>query len=198
MEDNVKRPFYTTIFAVAITRHGAKIGNFLETVALCRNFCKIDEKKEQQEIIQTMNILFFLTPKEDVAHVDEDDTMRQVLEKMEHHGYTAIPLLSREGKYIGTITEGDLLWFLKDRNFPDLKLLEDMPITSIQRRRDNEAVKIDESMEDLFGKVMNQNFVPVVDDKRVFIGIVTRKDILAYLGKKAAAQENGARGMDQA
>ena len=84
-------------------------------------------KKEQQEIIQIMNILFFLTPKEDVAHVDEDDTMRQVLEKMEHHGYTAIPLLSREGKYIGTITEGDLLWFLKDRNFPDLKLLEDMP-----------------------------------------------------------------------
>ncbi len=79
--------------------------------------------------------IIFLTPKEDVAHVDEDDTMRQVLEKMEHHGYTAIPLLSREGKYIGTITEGDLLWFLKDRNFPDLKLLEDMPITSIQRRR---------------------------------------------------------------
>lgn len=84
--------------------------------------------------------------------------------------------------------EGDLLWFLKDRNFPDLKLLEDMPITSIERRRDNKAVKIDESMENLFDKVMNQNFVPVVDDKKVFIGIVTRKDVLAYLGKKAAAQ----------
>ena len=135
-----------------------------------------------------MNILFFLTPKEDVAHVEETDTKRQVLEKMEHHGYTAIPLLGVEGKYIGTITEGDLLWFLKDRNFPDLKLLEDMPITSIERRRDNKAVKIDESMENLFDKVMNQNFVPVVDDKRVFIGIVTRKDVLAYLGKKAAAQ----------
>ena len=135
-----------------------------------------------------MNILFLLKQKEDVAHVEETDTMRQVLEKMEHHGYTAIPLLSVEGKYIGTITEGDLLWFLKDRNFPDLKLLEDMPITSIERRRDNKAVKIDESMENLFDKVMNQNFVPVVDDKKVFIGIVTRKDVLAYLGKKAAAQ----------
>ena len=135
-----------------------------------------------------MNILFFLTPKEDVAHVEEKHKMRQVLEKMEHHGYTAIPLLGVEGKYIGTITEGDLLWFLKDRNFPDLKLLEDMPITSIERRRDNKAVKIDESMENLFDKVMNQNFVPVVDDKKVFIGIVTRKDVLAYLGKKAAAQ----------
>ena len=132
-----------------------------------------------------MNILFFLTPKENVSHVEEDDTFRQALEKMEHHGYTAIPLLGVEGKYIGTITEGDLLWFLKDRNFPDLKLLEDMPITSIERRRDNQAVKIDESMENLFDKVMNQNFVPVVDDKKVFIGIVTRKDVLAYLGKLA-------------
>lgn len=131
-----------------------------------------------------MNILFFLTPKEEVAHVEEDDTLRQVLEKMEHHGYTAIPLLTKSGRYIGTITEGDLLWFLKDRNFPDLKLLEEMPITSIERRRDNQAVCIQESMEDLFEKVTNQNFVPVVDDKKVFIGIVTRKDILLYLAKK--------------
>ena len=131
-----------------------------------------------------MNILFFLTPKEDVAHVEETDTMRQVLEKMEHHGYTAIPLLGVEGKYIGTITEGDLLWFLKDRNFPDLKLLEDMPITSIERRRDNKAVKIDESMENLFDKVMNQNFVPVIDDQDHFIGIVTRKEIIKYCYKE--------------
>ena len=139
-----------------------------------------------------MNILFFLTPKEDVAHVEETDTMRQVLEKMEHHGYTAIPLLGVEGKYIGTITEGDLLLFLKDRNFPDLKLLEDMPITSIERRRDNQAVKIDESMENLFDKVMNQNFVPVVDDQGFFIGIITRKEIIKYCYKelkKYAASE---------
>lgn len=133
-----------------------------------------------------MNILFFLTPKEDVATVLETDTLRQVLEKMEHHGYTAIPLLSKDGKYIGTITEGDLLWFLKDRNFPELKLLEDMPITSIERRRDNTEVRIQETMEDLFVKVTNQNFVPVVDDKRIFIGIVTRKDVLLYLAKKVS------------
>lgn len=136
-----------------------------------------------------MNILFFLTPKEDVSHVEETDTLRQVLEKMEHHGYTAIPLLSKDGKYIGTITEGDLLWFLKDRNFPDLKMLEDMPILSIERRRDNTAVNIQESMEDLFDKVTNQNFVPVVDDKKVFIGIVIRKDILLYLAKKLKASQ---------
>ena len=135
-----------------------------------------------------MNILFFLTPKNEVAYIHDTDSLRQALEKMEHYGYSAVPIISEDGQYVGTLTEGDLLWFLKDRNFPDLKLLEDMPITSIERRRDNQAVKIDESMENLFDKVMNQNFVPVVDDKKVFIGIVTRKDVLAYLGKKAAAQ----------
>lgn len=138
-----------------------------------------------------MNILFFLTPKEEVAYIEEDDTLRQVLEKMEHHGYTAIPLLSKDGTYIGTITEGDLLWFLKDRNFPELKQLEDMAITAITRHRDNMAVDIQESMESLFDKVTNQNFVPVVDDKNVFIGIVTRKDVLLYLAKKASEVRKG-------
>lgn len=131
-----------------------------------------------------MNILFFLTPKKDVAFVEDTDNLRQILEKMQYHGYTAIPLLTESGRYIGTITEGDLLWFLKDRNFPELEQLEQMPITAITRRRDNQAVHIEESMENLFEKVLNQNFVPVVDDNNVFIGIITRKDILQYLAKR--------------
>ena len=68
-----------------------------------------------------MNILFFLTPKENVAHLDDDDTLRQALEKMEHHGYSAIPMLSKDGKYKGTIKEGDILWYIKDNDFPSLK-----------------------------------------------------------------------------
>ena len=122
-----------------------------------------------------MNILFFLTPKEEVAHVEEDDTLRQVVEKLEYHGYSAIPLLALDGKYIGTITGGDLLWEMKEKDFPDVH---------VKRRRDNEAVKISESMEDLFEKITNQNFVPVVDDNGIFIGIVTRKDVLLYLAGK--------------
>lgn len=131
-----------------------------------------------------MNILFFLTPKEDVAYVSEADSLRQVLEKMENHGYTAVPLLSKDGKYIGTITEGDLLWAMKDMRFPAEKELEKVRITSVKRRRDNQAVNIMANMEDILEKVTNQNFVPVVDDNRVFIGIVTRKDILLFLAEK--------------
>ena len=68
-----------------------------------------------------MNILFFLTPKSDVAYISEDDTLRQALEKMEHHKYSAVPIVSRTGRYVGTLTEGDLLWGIKNQFNLDLK-----------------------------------------------------------------------------
>ena len=128
-----------------------------------------------------MNILFFLTPKSEVAYVQEDDTLRQALEKMEHHGYAAVPLLSVDGKYIGTITDGDMLWGLKKRNFPGLRQMEEIPVMKIRRNHDNRPVHINEDMEQLLEKVTVQNFVPVVDDGKVFIGIVTRRDVIRYL-----------------
>lgn len=132
-----------------------------------------------------MNILFFLTPKKEVAYIYDDDTLRQTLEKMEHHRYTAIPVIDHmNGKYIGTITEGDLLWDVKERYDLTLKAAEDVPIYSIKRNRDNEPVEADADIEDLINKVMNQNFVPVIDDNQCFIGIITRKDVIQYLTEK--------------
>ena len=128
-----------------------------------------------------MNILFFLTPKSDVAYVEEDDSLRQVLEKMEHHGYAAVPLLSSEGRYIGTIPEGDVLWKLKKEGFPELHEMEEISVMEMIRNRDNKPVHVNVDMEGLLDKVMHQNFVPVVDDDKVFIGIVTRKDVIQYL-----------------
>ena len=45
-----------------------------------------------------MNIAFLLQPKSDTAFLYDDFTLRQGLEKMRHHGYTAIPVIDREGK----------------------------------------------------------------------------------------------------
>lgn len=131
-----------------------------------------------------MNILFFLTPKSDVAFIYEDETLRQALEKMEHHKYSAIPIISMKGKYIGTITEGDMLWGIKNKFNLSLKEAERVPVTVIDRRQDNRPVSASSNMEDLIDKALNQNFVPVVDDQKNFIGIITRKDILKYFYKK--------------
>ena len=128
-----------------------------------------------------MNILFFLTPKEDVAYIQETDTLRQAMEKMEHRGYTAIPMLTEDGKYVGTVTEGDILWHLKRQGFPNLDTLEHSRVSEVKRRREVRAVSVSESMESLLERVLEQNYVPVIDDKQIFIGIVTRRDVIRHL-----------------
>ena len=136
-----------------------------------------------------MNILFFLTPKSEVAYIHDDESLRQVLEKMEYHKYSAVPIISRQGTYVGTITEGDLLWYIKNQLDLNLQEARRILITNVPRRSDNTPVSIDSNMEDLLDKGMKQNFVPVLDDKRSFIGIVTRKDIMKYFADKMKKAE---------
>ena len=133
-----------------------------------------------------MNILFFLTPKSDVAYIFEDETLRQTVEKMEHRKFSCIPILNKEGKYTGTISEGDLLWRIKrlNINITDLKQMEDVSIMAIPRRATYKPVHADADMENLLDRAINQNYVPVIDDKGSFIGIITRKEIIKYCYKE--------------
>ena len=126
------------------------------------------------------NILFFLLPKAMCAYLDEESTIRQAIEKMEAAGYSSIPILNRRGEYRGTLTEGDLLWALKYLCFMDMRQAELHRISEISRRKDNVPVRVTTSMHDLIDRASTQNFVPVVDDKDAFIGIVTRRSIIQY------------------
>ena len=126
-----------------------------------------------------MNILFFLTPKSDVAYIYNDFTVRQAIEKIKHYGYSAIPMIDCEGRYIGTVTEGDLLWYLLEQD-DNVHLAEVNKIGDINRRTIHRAVNANMNIESLVKLIMNQNFVPVVDDRERFIGIVTRKAIVQY------------------
>lgn len=132
-----------------------------------------------------MNILFFLTPKCDVAYVKEEDSLRNTLEKMEFHRYSAIPVLSKDGKFAGTLTEGDLLWEIKNQLNLDLKEAEKVLVKDIPMRKHFEEVGINSSMEGLVARSLTQNFVPVVDDLGHFIGIVKRRDLMDYLYRHA-------------
>ncbi|BFH18098.1 CBS domain-containing protein [Paenibacillus melissococcoides] len=128
-----------------------------------------------------MNIAFFLTPKHEVVCLTVSATLRQTLEKMEHHRYTAVPILNDEGEFVGTVTEGDLLWHMKNSNgsitFENASrfLLKDVPLNVRHK-----TVRIDSNMEDLINLAKVQNFVPVVDDMNRFIGIVRRSQIIEY------------------
>ena len=135
------------------------------------------------------NILFFLTPKAMCAYLYDDCTIRQAIEKMEVAGYTAIPILNRQGEYRGTLTEGDLLWAVKNMCNMDMRQAECRRIMEIPRRKDNIPVRITASMFDLIERASNQNFVPVIDDYGAFIGLITRKAIIKYCQDKMFAQD---------
>ena len=135
------------------------------------------------------NILFFLTPKALCAFLYDDFTVRQALEKMESAGYSALPILNSRGEYRGTLTEGDLLWAVKNLCNMDLRQTETSKIMDISRRKDNVPVRVTTSMQDLVERASHQNFVPVVDDKDTFIGIVTRRAIIKYCQQALFAEE---------
>ena len=125
-----------------------------------------------------MNILSLLKYKGSVAYLFDDNTLRQGLEKMRYHGYTAIPVITRDGIYKGTVSEGDFLWHCVDSGKYDIKEQEIFTVDDIIRPDWNPPAKISISIEDLVNMVMDQNFVPMIDDRGVFIGIITRKDII--------------------
>lgn len=140
-----------------------------------------------------MNIAYFLHPKQTVAYLYEDSTLRQGLEKLRHHGYSAVPVVTRQGRYVGTVSEGDFLWrLLPEKGAPcpcSIKELERLHIRDILKKDSYPPVPITVSIEELVTSAMNQNFIPVVDDLNNFIGIVTRRDIIRRLAEETGESD---------
>ncbi len=127
-----------------------------------------------------MQVAFFLIPKSEIVWLPENSTLRQAMERMERHGYNAVPVLDGEGKYAFTITTADMLWAIKNTPEYIFKDSEQIRLRDIHRRKEVQAVNIGETMSNLLLRATEQNFIPVVDDFGTFIGIVRRREIMEY------------------
>lgn len=126
-----------------------------------------------------MNIISLLIPKENAAYIYDNCTVKQGLEDMKIHGYTAIPVLTKDGQYAGTVSEGDFLWNLLDSE--NREETEDMLISEIIRPEFNPSANIYTTTDELLQRAVQQSFIPVTDDRGYFIGIVTRQKIILTL-----------------
>lgn len=139
-----------------------------------------------------MNILFFLTPKNEVDCVFDTDTMYEAIQRMKNRQFSTIPIISREtGRYVGTLSEGDILWDFERNDQLSDSYSRQRPVMKLKRKRTYRPVNANADIEELFNAAKTQNFVPVVDDTGVFIGIVTRKSIMQYLINYARRLEQG-------
>jgi len=136
-----------------------------------------------------VNIASLLLPKAEVVYVRDDMTLRQGLEKLRRSGFTAIPVIDVEDRYVGVISEGDFLWniiaFNDSLDTITKKSLERMTVRDILQGGKVKAACIDTAMEELLKRAQTQNFVPVIDDRSVFIGIVKRSDIIRCFCEKS-------------
>ena len=137
-----------------------------------------------------MNIAFFTRPKQEITYLYNYCTVRQALEKMHNSSYTAVPVVDREGHYVGTVSEGDLLWFIVkgeggEPHTMAIESLEDFKLTDVKLNKfKNQPISINSAIEDLIIRSMETNFVPIVDDRGIFIGIVTRRSIIKHYYEK--------------
>ena len=136
-----------------------------------------------------MNIAKFLTPKASSIYLLDSQTVRQGLEKFKYHGYTAIPVLTVSGEFYGCVSEGDFLRHLLQTGTVDLKVHERYKIREIMRQDFCPPLTIVASLEDVLEQIQKQNFVPIVDDRNCFCGIVTRRDVIKYLAELAFQKE---------
>ena len=143
-----------------------------------------------------MNVPMLLSPKSEVRFLLDSYSLRQGLETMRAHGYTALPVIDKDGKYVGSVNEGDFLWYIVDSDIHGdiVRSLESRRIREIIRPTLAPPVNIDADMDTLVGRSMAQNFVPVIDDRGTFIGIVTRRSVIGMLKKEAAKFATNANG----
>jgi len=140
-----------------------------------------------------MNVLMLLKPKSEVAYLLDTCTMRQGLEKMRSNRYTAIPVITKDGLYVGTVSEGDFLWHIVGKvgegglKTDTMRNCESYSVKQILREDWNPAVTVDVTVDELVRRAAQQNFVPVTDDRGYFIGIVTRKDIITRMVRPETA-----------
>ncbi len=128
-----------------------------------------------------MNILSYLTPKSATFFLDNNATVRQALEKFDIHKFSIVPLIDENGKFVSTISEGDLLRFIKNNCNFDIKMAENTRISAIEKYRPYKALKISTPKEEIIRLSLEQNFVPIIDDRGAYIGIIKRKTIIDHL-----------------
>ena len=130
------------------------------------------------------SIISLLTPKKLTFYLDENSTIRQALEKFDVHKFSVVPIINKDGKYCGTLSEGDILRFIKNVANFNMKIAENVLIKDIDHYRPYQALRIDALILEVFTLSLEQNFIPIIDDNDIYIGIIKRKEVIRELGDK--------------
>lgn len=129
-----------------------------------------------------MNIFSILIPKHTLTYLNANDPLDQAVAFLLGATYTAIPVVDDQGRYVGIASEGDFLRAVMEHGRENLAKYKVADIVNKDEgAKVLNTVEKDEIMERILDRILDRNFLCVVDDRDCFIGIITRKSIILYL-----------------
>lgn len=119
----------------------------------------------------------FVIPGHQVATVRAENTCLHALMVLNSVGYSAIPVLDRDGRVAGQISSPMIFSGIKDELNYNWDQLSERRVSEVLS---TELGVIDQNfeLEDVLHMLVDNSFICVVDDEGFFRGIVTRKQLL--------------------
>lgn len=128
-----------------------------------------------------LNILSLIKPKSTVRYLKTDFFLKKAIEVLSESGFTTLPVVDEDGIYLGTVSDGDVLWYINEHGMDNLGSVS---VGDIVNKRRNPAVHDYDGNHTIINYIMEQNFLCMVDDRGCFIGIITRKDVIRYMKRR--------------
>ena len=128
------------------------------------------------------------TAKAKIVRLYNDMTIEEALKVILKSNLTSVPVLERvSNRYVYSLSSNALLKKIVQAKGNESVYSE--TISSVPLERFIVPCDSETEVENLMDLVVNQNFVPLVDNAGVFQGIVTRKAVINYMIDKLATIE---------
>lgn len=118
----------------------------------------------------------FLTPAENLAVLIDTHNADHAILLLSQMTYSRVPVVTDQKKFVGTISLTDILSYQMQHEIPD----EEFMTTDIvhMAKKDDLTVGPAFTLTEVLHKLVDESFLPVVDQDNTFQGIITRKSIL--------------------
>ena len=114
---------------------------------------------------------------DNVATLTDTNNLEHALLVLTNIGYSKIPVLNKEQQLVGLISLSNVVSEMFDTESINPERLAKVQVSDVMDKN-VKATMLPFNIEKILNLLVDSNFIPVVDEKEKFLGIITRKEIL--------------------
>ncbi|GAJ99673.1 MULTISPECIES: cyclic-di-AMP-binding protein CbpB [Geomicrobium] len=130
--------------------------------------------------LMTKEINDLIVSHEKVAHVQLENRLDHALLVLIKSGYTAVPVLDRDYRVKGQISKTEILDSILGLEQLEMERLHDITVETAMNKN-IPRLRTDATFQKALTTSINHPFICIVDDDDAFVGILTRRSILALV-----------------